>query len=102
MIIQNVDAGQEAVCSVAGTVLTVEVAGFRSLAIDSQAKQLDVVSTTDVSLGNKYQTLAEGVGSWYVAHIVVPPEEKEIYDTGEVDAEEKPHNGCKNSASGYG
>jgi hypothetical protein len=90
MIIQNVNAGPKAVCSVEGTVLTVEVPGVDSLAIDLQAKQADVIKTVDVSLGQDYKKLAEGVGSWYVAHIVIPPEEKEVYDTGGLDAEGKP------------
>ena len=90
MIIQNVNAGPKATCSISGTVLTVEVPGVDSLAIDLQPKQTDVLTKIDVSLGRDYTKLAEGVGSWYVAHVTIPPEEKELYQTDQFDADGKP------------
>ena len=90
MIIQNVNGGPKAVCSISGTVLTVEVPGVDSLAIDLQPKQTDVLTKIDVSLGRNYEKLAEGVGSWYVAHITLPPVEKELYESDRLDENGKP------------
>ena len=64
MIIQNVNEGPKAVCSISGTVLTVEIPGVDSLAIDLQPRQTDVLTKIDISLGRDYTKLAEGVGSW--------------------------------------
>lgn len=90
MIIQNVNAGPKAICGISGTVLTVDVPGVDSLAIDLQPKQTDVLTKIDISLGRDYMKLAEGVGSWYVAHVTIPPKEKELYQTDQLDADGNP------------
>jgi len=90
MIIQNVNGGPKAVCSLNGTVLTVEVPGVDSLTMDLQPKQTDVLTKIDVSLGRDYTKLAEGVGSWYVAHVTLPPVEQELHETDQLDADGTP------------
>lgn len=85
MIISEVSRGKKAPYSVAGTVLTVG-----SVTIDLQERQQSVQRVIDVCLDNQLQTMAEGLGAWYVATIVVPPIERELYDTGEVDDEGNP------------
>lgn len=90
MIIQNVNEGPKAVCSISGTVLTVEIPGVDSLAIDLQPRQTDVLTKIDISLGRDYTKLSEGVGSWYVAHVTLPPVEKELYETDQIDEDGNP------------
>ncbi|MGG1598460.1 AAA family ATPase [Paenibacillus naphthalenovorans] len=85
MIISEVSQGQKATYSVTGTVLTIG-----TVTIDLQERQKSVQNVVDVCLDNQLQTMAEGLGAWYVATIVVPPIERELYDTGEVDDQGDP------------
>lgn len=80
MIISEVSQGQKATYTVVGTVLTVG-----NVSVDLQARQMDTQRVIDICLDNQLKTMAEGLGAWYVATIVVPPIERELYDTGTVD-----------------
>ncbi len=90
MIVRSVNSGPKAGYSVSGTELTVNVPDVGSLTVDLQEKQQDNKRTLDFSLDKDYDRVAEGVGSWYVATVVVPAAEKELQDTGQVDEEENP------------
>lgn len=85
MIVTDVNTGPKAGYSVSGTDLTVSVPNVGDIVLDLQAKQGQVQESVDISLDRSYSRLVEGIGSWYVASIEVPPAETELYDTGEVD-----------------
>lgn len=91
MIISEVSQGEKATYSVAGTVLTVG-----TVEIDLQNRQRSVQQVLNVCLDNQLETMAEGLGAWYVATIVVPPIEREMFDTGEKDEEGNPIMGERN------
>lgn len=80
MIISEVSRGPKAPYSVSGTTVTVG-----TVTIDLQERQRSVQQVIDVCLDHQLQTMREGLGAWYVATIVVPPIERELYETGEVD-----------------
>jgi len=80
LIKSNVNNGKKASHSINGTVLAVE-----DVSIDLQQRQGDNEKVIDVCLDNQLQTMREGLGAWYVATVVVPPKQTEIYDTGETD-----------------
>ncbi len=82
MIKSNVNNGKKASHSISGTVLTVE-----DVTIDLQQRQGNTEKVIDICLDNQLQTMREGLGAWYVATIVIPPKQTEIYDTGETDEE---------------
>ena len=90
MIVRNVNSGLKAGYSLSGTVLTLEVPEVGSLSVDLQEKQQDTRRTLDYSLDRRYEHIADGVGSWYVATVVVPAAEKELQDTGQLDEEDNP------------
>ncbi|GAC42342.1 hypothetical protein [Paenibacillus popilliae] len=83
MIISEVSQGQKAPYSVSGTVLTVG-----TVAIDLQERQQSVQNVVNVCLDNQLQTMAEGLGAWYVATIVIPPRQRQLTPTGELDEDE--------------
>lgn len=85
MRIQNVNSGQKASYSLSGTVLTLDVDHVKPLAIDLQERQGDVSKVVDVSLDSSFSSLGEGVGSWYIATVDIPPKSYELYDTGNND-----------------
>lgn len=85
MIISEVSRGPKAPYSVEGTVLKVG-----TVSIDLQVRQRSVQQVIDVCLDYQLQTMQEGLGAWYVATIVVPPIERELYETGEVDEHGNP------------
>lgn len=80
MIISEVNTGKKAKYNLSGTVLS--VAGVE---IDLQQRQEDMQKIVDISLGRDMQVASEGVGSWYVATIVIPPRQRELYLTDELD-----------------
>jgi len=82
LIKSNVNEGKKASHSINGTELTVG-----EVTIDLQKRQGDTQKVIDVCLDNQLQTMREGMGAWYVATIVIPPKQTEIYDTGETDEE---------------
>ncbi len=85
MIITHLNEGQKAEFSVSGTVLTIQ-----GISIDLAARQQDVQTIVDVSLGSDLATAAEGVGAWYVATIVIPPREYQFVDCGQKDDQGNP------------
>lgn len=85
MIITHLIEGPKADYSVNGTVLTVH-----GVAIDLAARQRDVQTVIDVSLSSDLATVVEGVGAWYVATIVVPPQEYDLVDSGQTDENGNP------------
>jgi len=85
VIVTNVNTGPKAGYSVAGTELTVSVPNIGEITVDLQARQGQVQKVVDISLDRDFTRLVEGVGSWYVASIVIPPVATEFYDTGEKD-----------------
>ena len=85
MIITHLNEGPKADYSVNGTVLTVH-----GVAIDLAARQQDVQTVVDISLGSDLTTAAEGVGAWYVATIVIPPREYQLVDSGQKDDQGNP------------
>lgn len=90
MKVLNVNNGQKANYDLNGTQLTLSTPSAGSLTVDLAARQKDVRNTVDISLNNDFTGIAEGVGSWYVANIIIPAKEVEVYDTGEVDEEGEP------------
>jgi hypothetical protein len=44
----------------------------------------------DISLDGNMQQVREGVGAWYVATVILPAKQRELYDTGEVDENDNP------------
>ena len=80
MIISEVNTGKKAKYNLSGTVLS--VAGVE---IDLQQRQEDMQKIVDISLGRDMQVASEGVGPWYVATIVIPPRQRELYLTDELD-----------------
>ena len=85
MIISEISQGKKGSYAVSGTVLTVG-----EVVIDLQERQQETQRVIDICLDNNLQTMREGLGAWYVATIVVPPIQRELYDTGEIDEEENP------------
>jgi len=81
MIITNLNEGPKAEYSVTGTELTIH-----GVVINLSARQGDVQTVVDVCLGSDLATAAEGVGSWYVATVVIPPREYELMESGEPQA----------------
>lgn len=84
MIISEVSQGPKAPYSVSGTVLTVG-----TVTIDLQARQQAVQNVVNICLDNQLQTMAEGLGAWYVANVVIPPRQRQLVSTGELDGEGK-------------
>ncbi|ACV64922.1 hypothetical protein Dtox_4255 [Desulfofarcimen acetoxidans DSM 771] len=87
MIVCNVNSGPKADYSLLGTVLTLSVPEVGSVSVDLQERQGEKKRTVDFCLDKDYQRVAEGVGSWYVATVMVPASEKEMQDTDQVDEE---------------
>jgi len=85
LIISEVNSGRKAEYSLSGTALTVG-----NTTIDLQSKQESVQKVIDISLDRDMAQSREGVGAWYVATIVIPPKERELYDSGEVDEQGNP------------
>ncbi|GEA17482.1 AAA family ATPase [Moorella sp. E306M] len=85
MIITHLNEGPKAEYSLNGTVLTVH-----GVSVDLAARQRDVQTVIDISLGSDFATAAEGTGAWYVATIVIPPREYDLVDTGQVDENGNP------------
>ncbi|NMH83256.1 AAA family ATPase [Heyndrickxia coagulans] len=83
MIITNVNDGQKVPYSVSGTLLTVG-----DVTIDLQARQTSEQRVIDICLDNQLKTMAEGLGAWYVANIIIPPKQKELINTGRQDEHE--------------
>lgn len=82
MIISEVSQGPKAQYSVSGTVLTVG-----TVTIDLQARQQSIQNVIDICLDNRLETMAEGLGAWYVATIVIPPRLRQLVPTGETNEE---------------
>lgn len=82
MILTNLNDGPKATYSLSGTKLTVE-----GVTVDLATRQTDVQQTINISLANDLTTAAEGVGSWYIATIVIPPKSYDVVDTGTKDAQ---------------
>ncbi|RDY70333.1 AAA family ATPase [Halobacillus trueperi] len=82
MIITNVNDGKKAGFSVSGTVLTI-----REVSVDLQERQRSTERVIDVCLDNQLQTMREGMGAWYVATVIIPAKQTELYDTGKKDEE---------------
>ena len=80
MIITNVNGGRKADFSVNGTVLTVG-----EVSIDLQERQRSTERVVDVCLDNQLKTMREGMGAWYVATVVIPSKQTELYQTGQTD-----------------
>jgi len=85
MIISEVSQGPKAPYSVEGTVLTVG-----TVSIDLQTRQKSVQNVIDICLDNQLKTMAEGLGAWYVATIVIPPRQRQLVPTGELDDNDNP------------
>ncbi len=75
MRVIHLNQGPKAAFSLDGTVLTVQ-----GVSIDLAARQRDVQVVVDLSLGADLETVAEGVGAWYVATIVIPPRSYRLVD----------------------
>jgi len=75
MIVTHLNSGRKAEFAVDGTVLTIG-----SLSIDLAERQTDVQRIIDVCLDNRYATVQEGVGAWYVATVIVPPQEYQLVE----------------------
>nr|WP_211161901.1 AAA family ATPase [Heyndrickxia coagulans] len=56
--------------------------------IDLQARQTSEQRVIDICLDNQLKTMAEGLGAWYVANIIIPPKQKELINTGRQDEHE--------------
>lgn len=83
MIISEVSQGPKAPYSASGTVLTVG-----TVTIDLQALQQSIQNVINICLDNQLETMAVGLGAWYVATIVIPPRQRQLVPTGELDGEE--------------
>lgn len=81
MIITNVNAGPKASYSASGTNLTVG-----TVTVDLQARQSDEQKVLYICLDNQLKTMAEGIGAWYVAIVVIPPKQYDLVDSGQQDA----------------
>jgi len=90
MIVTHVNTGPKASYSLHGTELTISVPNIGSITVDLQAKQEQVQKVIDISLDHSFTRLVEGVGSWYVATIEIPPIATELFDTGDVDENGNP------------
>ena len=75
MIVTHLNSGRKAEFTIDGTVLTIG-----SLSIDLAERQTDVQRIIDVCLDYGYTTLQEGVGAWYVATVIVPPQEYQLVE----------------------
>ena len=80
MIVTNVNDGQKVQYDVTGTLLEIG-----DVVIDLQERQESTQKVIDVCLDNQLQTMREGLGAWYVATVIIPPIQNEVYDTGELD-----------------
>ncbi|KYD24626.1 hypothetical protein [Parageobacillus toebii] len=87
MIVTEVNSGPKAAYALTGTVLTLSVPEVGSVSVDLAEGQQELQRLIDISLDRGYQHLAEGIGAWTVATIVIPPIESEVYETDEVDPE---------------
>ncbi|MED3732565.1 AAA family ATPase [Geobacillus stearothermophilus] len=87
MIVTEVNSGPKAAYALTGTVLTLSVPEVGSISVDLAEGQQELQRLIDISLDRGYQRLAEGIGAWTVATIVIPPIESEVYETDEVDPE---------------
>ncbi|WPZ18928.1 AAA family ATPase [Geobacillus subterraneus] len=87
MIVTEVNSGPKAAYALTGTVLTLSVPEVGSVSVDLAEGQQELQRLIDISLDRGYQRLAEGIGAWTVATIVIPPIESEVYETDEVDPE---------------
>lgn len=83
MIISEVSQGKKAPYSVVGTVLTVG-----SVTIDLQERQQSIQNVINICLDNQLQTMGVGLGAWYVATVIIPPRQRQLIPTGELDEEE--------------
>lgn len=83
MIITNVNAGKKASLALNGTKLTLN----NQLTIDLQALQSDTQQVVDVCLDNKLETMAIGLGAWYVANIIIPARQYDFIDEEQVARE---------------
>lgn len=83
MIISEVSQGKKAPYSVMGTVLTVG-----SVTIDLQERQQSIQNVINICLDNQLQTMGVGLGAWYVATIIIPPRQRQLIPTGELDEQE--------------
>lgn len=83
MIISEVSQGPKAAYSVSGTVLTVG-----TVTIDLQARQQSVQNVVNICLDNRLETMGVGLGAWYVATVVIPPRQRQLVPTGELDENE--------------
>lgn len=81
MIITNINAGAKASFSASGTSLTIG-----TVTIDLQARQAEEQKVIDICLDNQLKTMAEGLGAWYVAHVIIPPIQKHTVDSGQQDS----------------
>ena len=86
MIITEINQGPKATYSLQGKVLTIG----GQVSIDLQERQSDLQKVIDICLDNQLQTMREGLGAWYVATIVIPPKQRQLVDSGEVDEEGNP------------
>ncbi|WP_018749866.1 hypothetical protein [Paenibacillus sanguinis] len=84
MIISEVSQGQKAPYSVLGTALTVG-----TVTIDLQERQQSIQNVINICLDNQLQTMGVGLGAWYVATVIIPPRQRQLIPTGELDEEEK-------------
>lgn len=75
MIITHLNSGRKAEFTLEGTTLNIG-----SLSIDLQERQSDVQRVIDVCLDTTYTTVQEGVGAWYVATIIIPPQEYQLIE----------------------
>ncbi|UQZ83337.1 hypothetical protein SK3146_02524 [Paenibacillus konkukensis] len=83
MIISEVSQGKKAPYSVMGTVLTVG-----TVTIDLQERQQSIQNVINICLDNQLQTMGVGLGAWYVATVIIPPRQRQLIPTGELDEEE--------------
>lgn len=83
MIITEINQGPKATYSLQGKVLTIG----GQVSIDLQERQSDVQKVIDICLDNQLQTMRESIGAWYVATIIIPPKQRELVPSGEVDEE---------------
>lgn len=83
MIITEINQGPKAEYSLQEKVLTIG----GQVSIDLQERQSDAQKVIDICLDNQLQTMREGIGAWYVATIIIPPKQRELVPSGEVDEE---------------
>ena len=83
MIITLVNSGTKADYALLGTTLTIG----NQVSIDLEGRQQDTQHVIDVCLDNQLETMREGLGAWYVATIIIPPKQRSLVESGEVDEE---------------